>query len=921
MAVLRSPGVVVREKDLTNGRADIANNNIAGFAAPFQKGDIATPTIINSETELVEYFGEPNAQNAEYWLSASNYLSYGGTLSVVRIDSPSLQNAVAREGNYVSEITVDNPTLNGKYVIAPAVTITGGGGSGASATAVLNAAGRVETLTVSSTGSGYTSEPTVTIANVGVTALGNVAQGTTASATAGVGNLNSGTLEGTVTINDGGSGYASAPVVTVTGGGGTGGTGTATVVNGEVTSITLSGGSGYTSTPTVTVAPPKGVVVSVTSGGTNYNPAESYPVNVSGGSATTPFAGTLIVDQSGTVTGVTVTNFGEYTNFTNLTVTFPEPGVRATATASIAADAIKIGTPDVYEASYSGNSSGWLFAAKTAGTWGNSLRVCTIDNGPRQTLRLEATAPSNEDNITIGAVVNTGSVYGKVIDVTTRSIQGTGGPETRTFVHIVITNSSGVYNSNPGNSELFSIPQGNPNISVTIGAQGGNNVDLIDDGTEWYATKTLYDGSNVLWSSISARPVTSSDAFAFRGDLWGRDAIHLVVVDEDGLVSGSKGSVLEAHTYLSKAYDCRGPEGGSLYYKDYVSSGSANVYAGDTLYQYAVKTNVFEPVGAKSVSLSNGSTYLSTSDNQWNITISDVTNAYNYFADEETVNIEYLLMGPGLSSELDSRAKAAHIGAIAAQRKDCMAFASPHKGNIISTSGSAFSNSQITKNVKNFFESIGSNSYLVFDCNYKYVYDRWNDVYRYIPCNTDVAGLVADTAIRNEPWFSPAGFSRGGIRNAAKLAWNPSKADRDELYANRINPISVFPGQGAVLFGDKTALANPSAFDRINVRRLFLVLEAAIEEAAKAQLFELNDETTRSVFKGIVEPFLRDVQSRRGIYDFLVVCDNTNNTASVVDNNEFVAEIYVQPARSINFITLTFTATRTGVQFNEIVAR
>jgi len=928
MAVLRSPGVVVREKDLTNGRADIANSNVAGFAAPFQKGNIATPTIINSETQLVEYFGEPNAQNAEYWLSASNYLSYGGTLSVVRIDSPSLQNAIARDGNYVSVITVDNPTLNGKYISAPAVTITGGGGSGATGRAVLNADGRVVSITLETLGSGYSTAPSVTIDPVGIQAVGSVVQGTQAQATATESNIdtNAGNaLTGTITPTNAGSGYSSNPVVTVTPtNGGTGGSGSATVLNGEVISVTLSGGSGYNSPPTIEIAPPTGVVVTVPGVGTNYNPAETYPVTVSGGVSTqpggSPFSGTLIVNSEGSVTGVAVTNFGNYSSFTGIQVSLPEPGVRAEATASIAADPIKITTPDVYEASYSDNSSGWLFAAKSAGVWGNSLRICTVDNGPRQSLRLTTNSLSNEDNIQIGAVVNAGSVYGKVIDVTTRNIQGLNGLESRTFVHVVITNSSGVYNNNPGNSELFSIPQGSSTVSVTIGAQGGNTVDLIDDGTEWYATKTLYDGSNILWSSIAARPISSSDASAFRGNVWGRDAIHLVVVDEDGLISGSTGTILEAHTYLSKAYDCRGPEGGSLYYKDYVSSGSANVYVGDTLYDYQQKTSVFEPVGAINKPLSNGSSY-QTVDNQWNISITDINNAYDYFRDEETVNIEYLIMGPGLPSEIDSRAKAAHIGSIAAQRKDCMAFASPHKGNIISSSGSAFSNNQITKNVKNFFDAIGSNSYLVFDCNYKYVYDRWNDVYRYIPCNTDVAGLVADTAIRNEPWFSPAGFSRGGIRNAAKLAWNPSKADRDELYANRINPISVFPGQGAVLFGDKTALSNPSAFDRINVRRLFLVLEAAIEEAAKAQLFELNDETTRSVFKGIVEPFLRDVQSRRGIYDFLVVCDSTNNTSSVIDNNEFVADIYIQPARSINFITLTFTATRTGIQFNEVVAR
>ena len=387
------------------------------------------------------------------------------------------------------------------------------------------------------------------------------------------------------------------------------------------------------------------------------------------------------------------------------------------------------------------------------------------------------------------------------------------------------------------------------------------------------------------------------------------------------MISGAKNSVLESYTYLSKAYDARGPQGGSNYYKKVVSDSSTNVYVGDTAYTYAAKTADFEPAGSKSYSLTGGADYNLLGGGEFDVSVGELNAGYSLFADSDNVTLDYLIMGPGMISEADTRQKLTHIAGIAAARKDCIAFGSPHKGNIISATGTALSNADITKNIKSFYAAVGSNSYLVLDGNYKYVYDRWNDVYRYIPCNSDVAGLVADTAIRNEPWFSPAGFSRGGIRNLAKLAWNPGKADRDELYANRVNPIATFPGQGAVLFGDKTALANPSAFDRINVRKLFLVVERAIEQAAKAQLFELNDETTRNIFRAIVEPFLRDVQSRRGITDFLVVCDETNNTPLVVDNNEFVAEIYIQPARSINFITLTFTATRTGISFDEIIGR
>ena len=918
MAVLRSPGVVVREKDLTNGRADIANSNIAGFVAPFNKGAIGEPQIVSSEADLIRFYGEPTQENAEYWLSATNYLAYGGTLSVVRTDSTALKNSIARVGSAVTAISVTNPSLNGKYVSAPAVTISGGGGSGASAVANIDSNGRVFEVVVTDTGSGYSTEPVVTIAPVGTTAAGTAAAGTTATAEASGANLSAGALTGTLSITNAGSGYSSTPTVTISGGGGdpTGVNTNVTVVNGQITEITVSGGTGYTSAPTITLSAPTGVVVSITSPGSNYDPNQTYTVNVSGGASNTPFTGTLQVNQSGSVTGVLVasnTNFGDYTNTTGLSVVIPEPGVTATASATISAEPIKINNFDVYEAVHDNNTNGWLFAGRSAGTWANGIRVAVIDNGPRQSLTLSTSSPSNVENITVGEFVTAGTKKAKVIDVTSTTENGV----VTTYVHVVhVDPNTNIYVADPSNTALFA-----PADTVTIGTQGGNTVTLVDDGSEWYRTKTLYAGTTVTWNSIVARPIATDDAIAFAGNALGRDAVHVAVVDADGKITGAKNTVLETFTYASKAWNARGTEGGSNYFKSIVSSSSEYVYSGDTPFEYATRTDTFEPVGAKSWLLSAGVDYPALSGGGWNITITDITGAYDYFRDLETVSLDYLLMGPGMPTELDTRAKLNHIASIAAQRKDCMAFGSPFKGSLISGTGVPLSNSNIVRNLKNFFEPVGSNSYLVLDCNYKYVYDRWNDVYRYIPCNTDVAGLVADTAIRNEPWFSPAGFSRGGIRNAAKLAWNPSKTDRDELYANRINPIAIFPGQGAVLFGDKTALSNPSAFDRINVRKLFLVLERAIEQAAKAQLFEINDETTRNVFKAVVEPFLRDVQARRGIYDFLVVCDGSNNTSAIIDNNEFVAEIYVQPARSINFITLTFTATRTGISFSEAISR
>ena len=284
------------------------------------------------------------------------------------------------------------------------------------------------------------------------------------------------------------------------------------------------------------------------------------------------------------------------------------------------------------------------------------------------------------------------------------------------------------------------------------------------------------------------------------------------------------------------------------------------------------------------------------------------------------VNLDFVLMGGSLSTETDTKAKANKVIAIASARKDCVAFVSPHKSNQIGNSGilTAF---QQKENTLNFFNGMTSTSYAVFDSGYKYYYDRFNDKYRYIPCNGDIAGLCVSTSSLLDDWYSPAGVNRGSLRNAIKLAYNPSKADRDELYQNRINPVVIFPGSGVTLFGDKTALASPSAFDRINVRRLFLNLEKRVGDLSKQVLFEQNDGTTRGSFTSAVNSYLAEVQARRGVTDFLVVCDESNNTPDVIDRNEFVAELFVKPTRSINYITITFTATKTGVSFSEVVGR
>ena len=290
---------------------------------------------------------------------------------------------------------------------------------------------------------------------------------------------------------------------------------------------------------------------------------------------------------------------------------------------------------------------------------------------------------------------------------------------------------------------------------------------------------------------------------------------------------------------------------------------------------------------------------------------------YDKFADTENLDINLVMGGPSSAVADTIAGHDTHVTMITdlvELRRDCVGFVSPYRAATVGVVSSITA----TENVKDAFDACPSSSYMVFDSGYKYMYDKYNDVYRFVPLNGDTAGLCAFTDGVADPWFSPAGYNRGGLRSAIKLSYNPQKADRDILYKARINPVVDFPGQGVTLFGDKTALSRPSAFDRINVRRLFLVLEKAIATAAKFQLFEFNDEFTRAQFRNLVEPFLRDVQGRRGIFDFKVVCDTTNNTGEVIDRNEFIGDIYIKPARSINFITLNFIAVRTGVAFSEV---
>ena len=444
------------------------------------------------------------------------------------------------------------------------------------------------------------------------------------------------------------------------------------------------------------------------------------------------------------------------------------------------------------------------------------------------------------------------------------------------------------------------------------------------------------------WVNVAPRPGTSSFATANGGF---RDEMHILVIDVDGKITGNAGTLLERYIGVSKASDGKTSVGEANYYVEVVQQKSEYIYWGEHetgLFDVDSASGVFGgastvsfdlflssagstdyPAGATTVGSKANATYYyrlesgadyAVGSGEYTVAQGDVTTAYGLLEDPESQTIDFILTGPSGADDAAALAKITALVSIVEERRDCMLFVSPRRGNLIGVSSAATQ----TDNLIAFFDQLPSSNYMVFDSGYKYIYDKYNDVYRYVPCNGDIAGLCLQTTEVSEPWFSPAGFQRGVIRNAIKLAYTPNKTQRDRLYSARVNPVVSFPGQGIVLFGDKTAQGFASAFDRINVRRLFLTIERVISGAAKAQLFEQNDETQRGFFLNIVEPYLRDVQGRRGVTDFLVKCDESNNPPESVDRGEFNAEIFVKPTRTINYITLTFVATRTGVAFTEV---
>ncbi len=918
-----SPGVVVLEKDLTTV-ANATLDNVAVVVGSFEKGPVNKIVDITSEKELLSVFGRPNDYNYEYWYNAAQFLLYGGTLKVIRANSTSLKNGIDTAQTTSTTFSASDTTLT----VASAADI-------AVNDYLLIDAEIVKVTVISSL------DLTVQRGQLSTSAVSHAANSAiTLIEDAGT----------STTMNQGG-----------------------TLASGGTTlTVTSAASLGISTNDYLKIAD------------------EILRVSAISGNDLTVSRGELNTTAAAQTDGQTVTK---------LTVTAAKTTINEETSTGVTVPIIR--NIEEYEANVESGSNAWKFGARHPGTYGNSLRIVVTDSGPDQILSLAQPTTAEwefetTNDVSYSAANATAKIYKYTIVVTLDAasiagdfstgefwraetdaaspvaipVQGTVtayDPITRKIeldvnyslssdvlevgdVIALWTQASGGTKTGDKakvevlNRQLHIIKDGNanrfePNYTVEDDNGGGSpNINVASVRSEY---DERYFGGSQKWASVAPRPTTSP----WVQDRGGKnDQIHVIILDGDGKLTGTPGSVLEKFLYLSKASDAKGVQGETIYYRDVIKNNSQYIYWGshetssvfdvngaangdwgqsgigtsfDLIKQtLPIKTNE-TPLGREIIGTTKGATTkyaIQGGTDGYSLARGEILGAFDLVADKETIDVDYILMGPSMADTSDTVAKAQKIIDIAATRKDCMAFVSPSRLDVI---GQSDTNVIVNRTI-DFYDQLSSTSYAVFDNNYKYIYDKYNDKYRYIACNADLAGLTLSTTLNSEAWFSPAGFNRGQLRNAIKLAYSPLKDHRDRLYAARINPVVSFPGEGIVLFGDKTALSYQSAFDRINVRRLFLVLEDAISEAAKTQLFELNDEFTRASFKNIVEPFLRSVQSRRGVVDFLVVCDSSNNPPEAIDRGEFFAEIFVKPTRSINYITLTFTATRTGSSFAEV---
>ena len=572
------------------------------------------------------------------------------------------------------------------------------------------------------------------------------------------------------------------------------------------------------------------------------------------------------------------------------------------------------------------NNEYWFSAANFL-AYSNNLKVVRAAN---TTTTLNATANAsgilirNNDDYTSNRENATNTTYGpwaaRWAGALGNSLRISVCPSTQAYsANLTVTDNMRANAVSAGDTVININGTATANANVTAG-----DLISVDNGATYIRAASVNATAIVLSTAVSAAITANTPIlrrWQYSGDFGvapgtssyvadktgSGDEMHIIVIDEDGKFTGTANTVLEQYAFVSKASDAINNDGSANYYKTVINTQSQySWWLGHLPGAVNWGNTAF---GITFPNLNNPQSYSLSAGADGTICNSEIITSYGYFANPDVVDVSLLITGPGNATVATS------VIAIAESRKDVLVFVSPTKASVVNNAGFE------ATSILSFRSGLTSSSYAVLDSGYKYQYDKYNDVYRYVPLNGDIAGTCARTDLERDPWFSPGGLSRGVIKNVIKLAFNPNKAERDNLYVQGINPVVTFQGEGTILFGDKTMLSKPSVFDRINVRRLFIVLEKSIARAARSTMFEFNDQFTRAQFVNLVEPYLRDVQGRRGITDFRVVCDTTNNTAEVIDSNRFVGDIYIKPARSVNFIQLNFVAVRTGVSFEEIVGR
>lgn len=559
-----------------------------------------------------------------------------------------------------------------------------------------------------------------------------------------------------------------------------------------------------------------------------------------------------------------------------------------------------------------------LYVARYPGDFGNSLRVSVCDSADQYK------SNSALSGININAVSS--GLYGTVGSNTLSVVVTPTDTSSEVIVEGAMTAITDVRQSisvgdliEVGNTRIgyqFLKVTGVDGISTTSNVHSFNI--KVDDRYK-LSSNTKLEYVSRYWEFYNAVDVVPSQSThqLLVGNNQANDELHVVVVDEGGKFTGSPGEILEVYKNLSRATNAKSDDGATIYYKDVINQRSKYIWwandrtnATSNTAEFLTSSNGNVPLNMRFVGGADG-------PNEADVSFGSIAFAYDQFKSKEELDVSLVMQGKARGEPVSHYTQLGNyiIDNITEHRQDCLAFISPDYNDVV------YNPYEQAADVVNFRNNLRSSSWGVLDSGYKYQYDKYNDVYRWVPLNGDMAGLCARTDETNDPWWSPAGLNRGHIKNVVRLAYNPKKTDRDVLYKSGVNPVVASQGEGTYLFGDKTLLAKPSAFDRINVRRLFIVLRKAIERASKYTLFEFNDDFTRAQFRNLINPYLRDVKGRRGIYDFLVVCDTTNNTPEIIDRNEFVADIYIKPARSINFITLNFVAVRTGVSFSEVVGQ